>query len=107
MRQEVAGTAAEADAHLTLTERVAAARAALAENSERLAAAAERLRVTRYSLANGRSQREQLHESSMSPARCRVGGGPDKQGAARRLAPGLPDAKPLAAGDVPATLKRC
>lgn len=64
MRQEVAGTAAEADAHLTLTDRVAAARAALAENSERLAAAAERLRVTRYSLANGRSQREQLHESA-------------------------------------------
>ena len=64
MRQDVAGTAAEADAYLTLTERVAAARAALAENSERLAAAAERLRVTRYSLANGRSQREQLHESA-------------------------------------------
>jgi hypothetical protein len=35
MRQEVAGTAAEADAYLTLIERVAAARAALAENSER------------------------------------------------------------------------
>ena len=64
MRQEVAGTAPETDAYLTLTERVAAARAALAENSERLAAAAERLRVTRYSLANGRSQREQLHESA-------------------------------------------
>ena len=64
MRQEVAGTAPEAGASLTLTERVAAARAALAENSERLAAAAERLRVTRYSLANGRSQREQLHESA-------------------------------------------
>jgi len=31
----------------------------------------------------------------------------DKQGAARRLAPGLPDVKALAAGDVPATLKRC
>jgi hypothetical protein len=64
MRQEVAGTAPEAGASLTLTERVAAARAALAENSERLAAAAERLRVTRYSLANGRTQREQLHESA-------------------------------------------
>jgi AmiR/NasT family two-component response regulator len=64
MRQEVAGTAPEMDAHLTLTERIAAARAALAENSERLAAAAERLRDTRYSLANGRSQREQLHESA-------------------------------------------
>ena len=40
MRQEVVGTAAEADAYLALTERVAAARvaaarAALAENSER------------------------------------------------------------------------
>ena len=64
MRQEVAGTAPEAGASLTLTERVAAARAALAENSERMAAAAERLRATRYSLANGRSQREQLHESA-------------------------------------------
>lgn len=64
MRQEVAGTVPEGDAYLALTERVAAARAALAENSERLAAAAERLRVTRYSLAIGRSQREQLHESA-------------------------------------------
>jgi response regulator NasT len=64
MRQEVAGTTPEAEAYLTLTERVAAARAALAENSERMAAAAERLRATRYSLANGRSQREQLHESA-------------------------------------------
>jgi hypothetical protein len=43
MRQEVAGAAPGADAYLTLTERVAAARAALAENSERLAVAAERL----------------------------------------------------------------
>ena len=64
MRQEVAGPNPEAEAYLTLTERVAAARAALAENSERMAAAAERLRATRYSLANGRSQREQLHESA-------------------------------------------
>ena len=72
MRQEVAGTAAEADVHLTLTERVAAARAALAENSERLAAAAERLRVTRYSLANGRSQREQLHESAYARLRAKL-----------------------------------
>src|SRR3984957_5182060 len=64
MRQEVAGTTPEAEAYLTLTERVAAARAALAENSERMAAAAEQLRATRYSLANGRSQREQLHESA-------------------------------------------
>ena len=72
MRQEVTGTAAEADAHLTLTERVAAARAALAENSERLAAAAERLRVTRYSLANGRSQREQLHESAYARLRAKL-----------------------------------
>src|SRR5580692_2908488 len=45
MRQEVAGTTPEAEASLTLTERVAAARAALAENSERMAAAAERLRA--------------------------------------------------------------
>jgi hypothetical protein len=74
MRQEVAGTAAEADAHLTLTERVAAARAALAES-------------------HGND------DCTPVPA--------DKQGAGRRLAPGLPDAKPLAAGDVPATLKRC
>jgi len=72
MRQEVAGTAPEADAYLTLTERVAAARAALAENSERLAAAAERLRVTRYSLANGRSQREQLHESAYARLRAKL-----------------------------------
>jgi ANTAR domain len=72
MRQEVAGTAAEADAYLTLTERVAAARAALAENSERLAATAERLRVTRYSLANGRSQREQLHESAYARLRAKL-----------------------------------
>ena len=71
MRQEVAGTAPEADAYLTLTERVAAARAALAENSERLAAAAERLRVTRYSLANGRSQRGQLHESAYARLRAK------------------------------------
>jgi len=72
MRQEVAGTAAAADTHLSLTERVAAARAALAENSERLAAAAERLRVTRYSLANGRSQREQLHESVYARLRAKL-----------------------------------
>jgi hypothetical protein len=64
MPHEVAGTVPEAAASLTLTERVAVARAALAENSERLAATAERLRITRYSLANGRSQREQLHESA-------------------------------------------
>ena len=64
MPHQVAGTVPEVDARLTLTERVAAARAALTENSERLAATAERLRTTRYSLANGRSQREQLHESA-------------------------------------------
>ena len=80
MRQEVAGTTPEADADLTLTERVAAARAALAENSERMAAAAgermaaaaERLRATRYSLANGRSQREQLHESAYARLRAKL-----------------------------------
>jgi hypothetical protein len=68
----VAGTAAAADTHLSLTERVAAARAALAENSERLAAAAERLRVTRYSLAIGRNQREQLHESAYARLRAKL-----------------------------------
>ncbi len=79
MRQEVAGTTPEAEAYLTLTERVAAARAALAENSERMAAAAERmaaaaerLRATRYSLANGRSQREQLHESAYARLRAKL-----------------------------------
>jgi response regulator NasT len=64
MRQDLAGTHPGADDYHALTERVAAVRAALAENSERLAAAAERLKVTQYSLANGRSQREQLHESA-------------------------------------------
>jgi AmiR/NasT family two-component response regulator len=72
MRQEVAGTAPEADPNITLTERVAAARAALAENSERLAATAEQLRATRYSLANGRSQREQLHESAYARLRAKL-----------------------------------
>jgi hypothetical protein len=42
-------------------DRRTSARAALAENSDRLAAAAERLSVTRYLLANGRGQREHLH----------------------------------------------
>jgi hypothetical protein len=72
MRQEMAGTAPGEDAYLTLTERVAAVRAALAENSERPAATAERLRVTRYSLANGRSQREQLHESAYARLRAKL-----------------------------------
>jgi two-component system, response regulator / RNA-binding antiterminator len=64
MRHEVTDTVPEPDTGLTLTERVAAARSVLADNTERLAAAAERLRSTRSSLESGRSRREQLHESA-------------------------------------------
>jgi two-component system, response regulator / RNA-binding antiterminator len=64
MRQDGTGIVPQPDTGLTLTERVAAARSMLADNAERLAAAAERLRSTRSSLASGRSRREQLHESA-------------------------------------------
>ena len=44
----------------------------LADNAERLAAAAERLRTTRSSLAAGRSRREQLHESAYARLRAQL-----------------------------------
>jgi hypothetical protein len=72
MRHEVTGTVPEPDSGLTLTERVAAARSVLADNTERLAAAAERLRTTRSSLASGRSRREQLHESAYARLRAQL-----------------------------------
>jgi response regulator NasT len=64
MRHEVTDTVPEPDTGLTLTERVAAARSVLADNTVRLAAAAERLRSTRSSLESGRSRRDLLHESA-------------------------------------------
>jgi hypothetical protein len=64
MRHDIAGTVPEPGNGLSLTERVAAARAVLADNAERLAAASEQLRTTRSSLASGRSRRERLHESA-------------------------------------------
>jgi two-component system, response regulator / RNA-binding antiterminator len=72
MRPEGVDTIPEADMGSALTQRVAAARAVLAENTERLAAAAERLRVTRGSLASGRSQRERLHESAYARLRAQL-----------------------------------
>ena len=72
MRHDGAGIVPQADGGLTLTERVAAARSMLAENAERLAAAAERLQVTRSSLAAGRSRREQLHESAYARLRAQL-----------------------------------
>jgi len=72
MRQEVAGTVPETDGGPTLTERVAAARSVLADNAERLAEVAERLRTTRSSLASGRSRREQLHESAYARLRAQL-----------------------------------
>jgi AmiR/NasT family two-component response regulator len=72
MRQEVAGTVPVTDGGPTLTERVAAARSVLADNAERLAEVAERLRTTRSSLASGRSRREQLHESAYARLRAQL-----------------------------------
>jgi len=72
MRHEVTGTVPEPDSGLTLTERVAAARSVLADNTERLAAAAERLRTTRSSLESGRSRRERLHESAYARLRAQL-----------------------------------
>ena len=72
MRPEGVDTIPEADTGSALTQRVAAARAVLADNTERLAAAAERLRVTRGSLASGRSRREQLHESAYARLRAQL-----------------------------------
>ena len=72
MRHEATGTVPEPDTGLTLTERVAAARSVLADNTERLAAAAERLRSTRSSLESGRSRREQLHESAYARLQARL-----------------------------------
>jgi hypothetical protein len=73
MRHEVAGsTVPEAEPGLSLTERVAAARSVLADNTERLAAAAERLRITRNSLESGRSRRQLLHESAYARLRAQL-----------------------------------
>jgi NADPH:quinone reductase len=44
----------------------------LADNTERLAAAADRLRITRSSLESGRSRREQLHESAYARLRAQL-----------------------------------
>ena len=72
MRHEVAGTVPEAEPGPSLTERVAAARSVLADNTERLAAAAERLRITRNSLESGRSRRQLLHESAYARLRAQL-----------------------------------
>lgn len=72
MRHEVAGTVPEAEPGLSLTERAAAARSVLADNTERLAAAAERLRITRNSLESGRSRRQLLHESAYARLRAQL-----------------------------------
>jgi hypothetical protein len=72
MRYEDTGTVPETDTDLTLTERVAAARSLLADNTERLAATAERLRTTRSSLASGRSRRELLRESAYARLRAQL-----------------------------------
>ena len=72
MRHDGAGIVPQLDTGLTLAERVAAARSMLADNTERLAAAAERLRATRASLASGRSRREQLHESAYARLRAQL-----------------------------------
>lgn len=72
MRHEVAGIVPEAEPGLSLTERVAAARSVLADNTERLAAAAERLRITRNSLESGRSRRQLLHESAYARLRAQL-----------------------------------
>jgi AmiR/NasT family two-component response regulator len=72
MRNEIAGIIPGTDTDPTLTERVAAARSVLADNAERLAAATERLRTTRDSLASGRSRREQLHESAYARLRAQL-----------------------------------
>jgi hypothetical protein len=72
MRHEVAGTVPEAESGLSLTERAAAARSVLADNTERLAAAAERLRITRNSLESGRSRRQLLHESAYARLRAQL-----------------------------------
>ena len=72
MRHDGTGIVPQPDTGLTLTERVAAARSMLADNAERLAAAAERLQTTRSSLASGRSRREQLHESAYARLRAQL-----------------------------------
>jgi response regulator NasT len=72
MRHEVAGTVPGTEPGLSLTERVAAARSVLADNTERLAAAAERLRITRNSLESGRSRRQLLHESAYARIRAQL-----------------------------------
>ena len=72
MRHGEAGIVPEAGYCLTLTERAVAARSVLAGHAERLAAAAERLQTTRSSLASGRSQREQLHESAYARLRAQL-----------------------------------
>jgi len=72
MRHEVAGIVPEAEPGPSLTERVAAARSVLADNTERLAAAAERLRITRNSLESGRSRRQLLHESAYARLRAQL-----------------------------------
>jgi AmiR/NasT family two-component response regulator len=72
MRHEIVGTIPETGTDPTLTERVAAARAVLADNAERLAAVTERLRTTHSSLADGRSRREQLHESAYARLRAQL-----------------------------------
>ena len=72
MRHEVTGTVPDVEPGLSLTERVAAARSVLADNTERLAAAAERLRITRNSLESGRSRRQLLHESAYARLRAQL-----------------------------------
>ncbi|MGI8450446.1 MAG: ANTAR domain-containing response regulator [Streptosporangiaceae bacterium] len=72
MRHEITYTVPEPDTGPTLTERAAAARSVLADNTERLAAAAERLQTTRTSLASGRSRREQLHDSAYARLRAQL-----------------------------------
>lgn len=72
MRQELADVVPEPDSGLALTERVAAARSVLADNTERLAATAERLRTTRSSLESGRSRRELLHASAYARLRAQL-----------------------------------
>ena len=71
--QEVTGAVVPGqDPRSVLSERLAAARAALAASSQQLAATHSRLEDTRAALASGRTRRERLHESAYARLRAQL-----------------------------------
>ena len=72
MQEVIGAVVPDRDSRSVLSERLAAARAALAASSQQLAVTHSRLQDTRAALASGRTRREQLHESAYARLRAQL-----------------------------------